>query len=169
MLRHEVAEGTDLGRQAKEFIDSGRLVPDELIIDLVVPRVLAAAAGPGYVLDGFPRSTRQAVEARRIAAQYGFELLLAINLDAPPAQLVQRILHRAALEGRSDDTEEVISERLRVFSEATAPLLDFYAGRGLLHTVDAMQSPDEVTHDVIDAVLAAAAAAETTTDPVDSG
>jgi adenylate kinase len=114
--------------------------------------VLAAAAANGYVLDGFPRSVGQAVEARRLAEREDSAATAAVFLDAPEDELADRLLKRAMTEGRSDDLAEVIRTRLRVFNEVTQPLLDFYADRGLLHVVDATKSVDDVTAAIIDAL-----------------
>jgi adenylate kinase len=129
----------------QDYLRRGELVPDELVIDLLMPRVLEAAHSGGYLLDGFPRSVGQAREARRLAERNGFSADGVIYLDAPRDELVNRILARAEVEGRSDDTPEVIRHRLGVFDEATAPLIDYYRERGLLRVVDASRSADEVT------------------------
>ena len=152
LLRHEVETQTPLGQQVADYLDRGELVPDQLIIDLVMPKVLAAAAANGYVLDGFPRSVGQAVEARRLAEREDSAATAAVFLDAPEDELADRLLKRAMTEGRSDDTAEVIHTRLRVFNEVTQPLLDFYADRGLLHVVDATKSVDDVTAAIIEAL-----------------
>jgi adenylate kinase len=152
LLRHEVETQTPLGQQVADYLDRGELVPDQLIIDLVMPKLLAAAAANGYVLDGFPRSVGQAVEARRLAERADSAATAAVFLDAPEDELADRLLKRAMTEGRSDDTAEVIHTRLRVFNEVTQPLLDFYADRGLLHVVDATTSVDDVTAAIIDAL-----------------
>jgi adenylate kinase len=152
LLRHEVETQTPLGQQVADYLDRGELVPDQLIIDLVMPKLLAAAAANGYVLDGFPRSVGQAVEARRLAEREDSAATAAVFLDAPEDELADRLLKRAMTEGRSDDTAEVIHTRLRVFNEVTQPLLDFYAARGLLHVVDATESVDDVTAAIIDAL-----------------
>jgi len=152
ILRAEVAAETELGNQIASYIRAGELVPDEVIIDVVVPRVLAAAQSNGYVLDGFPRSMRQAVEARRIAEQHGSAVRRAVYLQAPNRDLVARLLRRAEIEGRSDDRPDVIRHRLAVFNEATAPLLAFYRERGLLDVIDATLPPDVVTELILAAL-----------------
>lgn len=144
LLRHEVATKTDIGRRAADLMDRGELVPDDLVLDLIMPRLLAAGRANGYVLDGFPRSVGQAGAGRRISEEHGVEVTLAVLLDADPDELIPRLLERAESEGRPDDTPEVIRARLQVFSEAVEPLLDFYRERDLLVTVDASGSPDEV-------------------------
>jgi adenylate kinase len=114
--------------------------------------VLAAADNRGYLLDGFPRSVEQAVEARKLAEQAGASPDAVIYLDAPRDVLVARIVARAEIEGRSDDNLETVTNRLRVFDEATAPLVDYYRGRGLLHVVNADQHEDEVTAEILAAL-----------------
>lgn len=144
ILRREVERESDIGRRAAELMDRGELVPDDLVLDLVMPRLLAAGHANGYVLDGFPRSVGQAETGRRISEEHGVEVTLAVLLAADPDELVPRLLERAHSEGRTDDTPEVIRARLEVFNEAVGPLLDFYRERGLLVTVDASPPPDEV-------------------------
>jgi len=149
LLRAEVEAGTPLAEKVRAYIDRGELVPDELVIDLLMPRVLRAGRNGGYLLDGFPRSVGQAKEARRLADEEGVSAGAAIYLDAPREELVSRILARAEVEGRSDDTPEVIRHRLKVFDEATAPLIEYYRNRGLLRVVDASRSADEVTEAIL--------------------
>lgn len=156
LLRAEVEAGTPLGRKARTFMDRGELVPDDVIVELIMPAVLRAAAGPGYVLDGFPRSVAQAQEARRLTEREDAHADAVIYLDAPREELIARILARAEVEGRSDDTPEVVRNRLEVFDEATHPLIDYYRSRGLLHVVDAHQTEDEVTAAILDALEVAA-------------
>lgn len=155
LLRAEVTAQTQTGRQVAQLMQRGDLVPDAVIIGLLMPRVLAAADANGYLLDGFPRSVEQAREARSLADQVGAGPHTVIYLDAPRAELVRRILARAELEGRADDNEETVANRLRVFDEATRPLIDYYRDRGLLTVVDADQDADVVT----DAIVAALAVA----------
>jgi adenylate kinase len=149
LLRAEVEGNTPLGRQVSEIMRSGELVPDAVILSLLMPRVLAASEAKGYLLDGFPRSVEQALEARKLAelAEAGPDAV--IYLDAPRDVLVGRILARAEKEGRSDDNPETVSNRLRVFDEATRPLVDHYRERGLLHVVNANQDEDSVTAEIL--------------------
>ena len=152
LLRAEVEADTPLGREARGFMDKGDLVPDQLIIDLLMPVVIEAGRDGGYVLDGFPRSVAQAKEARSLAEQEGVGADAVIYLDAPRDELVERILARARVEGRADDNPDVVRKRLAVFDEATAPLVDYYRDRGLLHVVDANRSEDEVTAGILAAL-----------------
>jgi adenylate kinase len=155
VLRAEVAAGSPLGLEARELMARGELVPDQVITDLLVPRILAAAAADGYLLDGFPRSVAQAVEARRLAEEAGAGADAVIYLDAPREELVRRILARAAVEGRADDNPTTVATRLEVFEAATHPLVDYYRQRGLLHVIDAAQDEDTVTAAILSALDAA--------------
>lgn len=145
LLRHEVAEQTPLGTQVSALMQRGELVPDSVIMDLVVPRVMAAAAEQGYLLDGFPRSVEQAVQARQLVDGAGVGPHAVLYLDVPREELVRRILARAEIEGRADDNPETVANRLRIFDEATHPLVEYYRDRGLLHVIDADQDEDAVT------------------------
>ena len=156
LLRAEVDAQTPLGRQVSEFMQRGDLVPDAVILSLLMPKVLAAADANGYLLDGFPRSVAQALEARKLADQAGAGPDAVIYLDAPREELVRRILARAEVEGREDDNPETVGNRLEVFDEATHPLVDYYRGRGLLHVVDASLDPDAVTAQILAALEVAA-------------
>lgn len=152
LLRAEVEQETPLGRRVKDMMQRGDLVPDAVIIGLLMPRVLAAADANGYLLDGFPRSVEQAVEARKLAETAGATPDAVIYLDAPREVLLRRILARAEVEGRSDDNEETVKNRLRVFDEATSPLVDYYRDRGLLHVINADQDEDAVTDEILKAL-----------------
>src|SRR6266536_415506 len=154
VLRAEVASGTPLSELLERHLDRGDLAPDALVMQLVVPRALAASARNGYVLDGFPRSVTQANEARKLAEPLRARPDLVVYLGAPDQVLVDRLLARAQAQGRSDDTEEVIRHRLEVFAAATAPLLSYYRDQGLARVVDATGPPGEIT----EAILALATA-----------
>jgi adenylate kinase len=156
LLRAEVERGTELGRAAQDLMARGELVPDDMILSLLIPKVLEAAAGNGYVLDGFPRSVEQALEARKLAEQADAGPDAVIYLGAPREELVRRILARAAEQGRADDNEQTVQNRLRVFDEATAPLVTHYRERGLLQVIDAAQDADTVTADILRAIGAPA-------------
>ena len=133
LLRAEVARGSDLGRQVAAYTARGDLVPDELIFDVLIPVVVAAARETGgYVLDGFPRTMPQALRAAQIAAELGIISDAVIYLTAPEEELVARLLDRAERDGRPDDTLGVIRHRLAVYARETAPLVDYYRGRGIL-------------------------------------
>lgn len=133
LLRAEVARGSSLGRQVAAYTARGDLVPDELIFRILVPTVVAAArATGGYVLDGFPRTMPQALRAAELGVELALTSNAVIYLTAPEEELVNRLLDRAQRDGRSDDTLGVIRHRLAVFARETAPLVDYYRGRGIL-------------------------------------
>jgi len=154
-LRAEVEAGTELGRQVAGYLDAGRLVPDELISDLMLPAVLRAAGAGGYVLDGLPRSVAQAVQLDAALARAGAGPQAVLFLTVEQHELVRRLLERAGTAGRSDDTAEVIADRLQIFEAETRPLIEHYRAQRLLIEVAADQPVDRVT----DAILAALAAA----------
>jgi adenylate kinase len=138
LLRAEMARGTDLGRRLAEFTSRGDLVPDDLVFDLLTPAVVEAARHTGgYLLDGFPRTMPQALRAAEIGVQLDLVSDAVVYLTAPEDVLVERLLARAAQQGRADDSPAVIRHRLAVFAEATAPLVEYYRGRGILLDVDA--------------------------------
>jgi adenylate kinase len=118
------------------------------VLEVLTPEVVGAAAGAGYILDGFPRTLPQATAAALLAAELGVALDAAIYLHAPDDVLTQRLLDRASQSGRSDDKADVIRHRLQVFAETTGPLVPYYSDRGILVAVDADQSPDAVTADI---------------------
>ena len=155
LLREHVARGTDLGEQAKSHMDAGHLVPDELVIDMVLRKI----GGDGedeiledFLLDGFPRTLAQARFAYEWGLQFERTFHAVVMLEVPDDELVRRLVQRGEEQGRSDDTEEVIRNRLAVYEENTAPLVDFYASRGILVRVDGTGTVDEVT-DRIEAAL----------------
>lgn len=145
LLRAEVTAGSAVGREAASYMDRGELVPDEVILRLLMPRVFAAGAGAGYLLDGFPRSVEQAESVRAEAAERGAAPDAVLYLDVPRAELMRRILRRAVAEGRADDNERTVATRLHVFEEETRPLVGYYRARGLLRVIDADRPEPDVT------------------------
>jgi adenylate kinase len=152
LLRAEVEAKTEIGTAVADYLDRGELVPDEVVIELLTPKIIAASEDCGYVLDGFPRSVGQALVIRSMAEKFDATADAVIYLEASRDELVRRILARAEVEGRSDDTAEVVHNRLQVFDEATHPLVEFYRDRGLLHVIDANQSEEQVTDDIVTAL-----------------
>lgn len=148
LLREQVRDGTPLGRRVSEHLDRGELVPDELVVELILPAIEAAAARGGYVLDGFPRNVAQA----RAAGERGVALDRVVHLQAPGGELRRRLLARAEKEGRSDDTPEVIDRRLRLYAQETQPLVDHYRERGIVADVDADRPAGEVADDIVRAL-----------------
>jgi adenylate kinase len=153
ILRAEVAAGSPVGQALAGYLERGELVPDELIIEMLTTPVLEAVGQGGYVLDGFPRTLGQAEEAYRVASQIeGVELQAVIHLEVPPDELRRRLLHRAGLEGRSDDNEVTIARRLAVYEEETKPMLRFYGGRGLVIDINGNQPVDVVFDEIVAAI-----------------
>lgn len=153
LFRREVAAGTAVGQEAAGYLQRGDLVPDRLVLDILAGPVLEAAAAGGYVLDGFPRTRAQAEEAYSAAQQVsGVELQAVVHLEVSREELQRRLLTRAHIDGRVDDTQEVIQHRLEVYDTQTAPMLEYYSGRGLVVDVDGEQSVDEVFSAIVGAV-----------------
>ena len=152
IFRANIKGETELGREAKQYIDAGNLVPDSVTNRMVRDRLGQQDAGQGFLLDGYPRNTAQVEELDRILEELGQKLDGVLLLTADNEELVQRLLGRAAQEGRSDDTEDVIRHRLDVYARETAPLVDLSAGRGLVTEVDGLGSLDEVTERLLAAV-----------------
>jgi adenylate kinase len=154
ILRAAVRDRTPLGLQAQAIMEKGELVSDALIVALIRERLAAPDARDGFILDGFPRTLEQARALEATLAESGESLTAAVNFVVPEAALVERMLGRAAAEGRADDRPETIRERLRVYRDKTEPLTDFYAQRGLLAGVDGVGSVEEVSGRVEDALAA---------------
>jgi adenylate kinase len=148
LLRAEAEAEGPLGREIAACQARGDLVPDQIVLDVLTPVVVEAAARGGYILDGFPRTLPQATAAADLAARLGVTLDAAIYLHAPDAVLTRRLLDRASHSGRSDDTASVIRHRLKVFAATTGLLVPYYTERDILIAVDADQPPDSVTADI---------------------
>ena len=148
LLRAEAQAGAGAGREIAAYQARGDLVPDEIVLDALTPAVVEAAAGGGYILDGFPRTLPQASAAAELAARLGVTLDVAVYLYAPEEVLTRRLLDRASQAGRADDVADVIRHRHGVFAETTGPLVPYYTERGILVAVDADQPPDSVTADI---------------------
>ena len=145
LLRQHVAEGTALGAEAKGYMERGELVPDKIVTSLVLNRLTGGKPLRGFILDGFPRSLKQAEDSYEWGLGRGLTFQRVISLAVDEDELVRRLLERGRRSRRSDDTEETIRHRLRVYDENTRPLLDFYRQRGILAEVDGTGPVDEVT------------------------
>ncbi len=148
ILRAEVKGQTDLGLKAKSYMDKGELVPDSLILDMIRARLGQSDASTGWILDGFPRNVSQAEFLDRLLAEIGQNYDLAINLDVPQDRLVERLLNRATIQNRPDDTEDVIRRRLVVYDEQTLPLIDYYRQKGIYREVNGDRDLTAVTGDL---------------------
>jgi adenylate kinase len=146
LLRQHVRDQTALGRTIKSYVEAGDLVPDAVVMDMLRKPTVAATESGGYVLDGFPRTVEQAQASFPTARALGVEVQAAIHLDVAREELVRRLLarHRG-----SDDTEAVIEHRLQVYRDKTVPLLEYYAGREWMFTVDGAQPPDAVHAEIL--------------------
>ena len=147
LLRANVADGTPLGEVAQAYLDSGELVPDEVVVAMMLERLTQPDCKRGFLLDGFPRSVAQARALDEHLAKLGAPLDAAINLEVAEEEL----LHRLAGRGRADDNAQTIRNRLQVFAASTRPLLDYYEKRGLLFSVAAVGTVDEVSERILHA------------------
>ena len=152
MLRRHVAQGTRLGRAAEGYMERGELVPDRLVIDLILLRLSGRKRPPGFVLDGFPRTLVQAEKSHHWGRAKGTTFHAVVSLDVPEEELVRRLLVRGRDSGRSDDNEDTIRNRLKVYGESTRPLLDFYRERGILLEIDGTGAVEEVTGRILSAL-----------------
>ena len=146
LLRSHIARETSIGRTVQEYVARGDLVPDAIVMDMLRKPVVAASGSGGYVLDGFPRTVEQAEAAYLAARELGVAVQVAAHLDVDEQELVRRLLAR----GRgAEDTAEVIEHRIRVYLERTRPLLDYYAQREKLVTVNGARPMDEVSWSLV--------------------
>jgi adenylate kinase len=152
IFRANISGGTELGRTAQEFTARGELVPDEVTNAMVRDRLAQPDAASGFLLDGYPRNVAQVDELEAILSGSGRALDAALEITADADVVVERLLKRAEIEGRADDTEPVIRRRLDVYAEQTAPISDLYAERGLLVKVDGIGEVDQVTERLLAAL-----------------
>lgn len=152
IFRANLAEGTELGREAQRYMEAGEYVPDELVNSMVAARLAEPDAANGFILDGYPRTLDQVGALNGILGDLGTQLDRVVEITADTEELVQRLLNRAKEQGRADDTEEVIRRRMDVYAEQTAPLVKVYSEEGLLVKVDGMGPMDEVTSRVLAAL-----------------
>jgi len=146
LLRQHVRDQTSIGQMIRSYLDRGELVPDGVVMDMLRKPVVAAAGAGGYVLDGFPRTVDQARASFPTAQALGVAVQVAVHLDVPRAELVRRLLARRR---GAEDTEAVIERRLQVYLDKTVPLLEYYADREWIFTVDGAQPPDAVHGDIV--------------------
>ena len=154
IFRANVAGATELGTQAKAYMDKGEYVPDSITNAMVADRIAQADCANGFLLDGYPRTTAQVGELDSMLKAAGLALDVVVEITADAEAVVARLLKRAGEQGRADDTEPVIRRRLEVYAESTAPLADLYAERDLLVQVDGMGEIDAVTSRIMEALAA---------------
>lgn len=150
IFRANVSQGTPLGVEAASYMDKGEYVPDSVTNQMVRNRIDEPDASHGFLLDGYPRTLAQVEELDGMIKYTGHALDAVVVLTVDKDEIVQRLLQRAELEGRADDTEDVIRRRQEVYLEETAPLIEVYKGRGLVHEIDGMGDVDDVTKRIFD-------------------
>jgi len=148
ILRAAVKDGTTLGKDAKKFMDQGQLVPDALILELIKGELTKPEAKNGAIFDGFPRTAAQAELVDKVLGAEGNRLNHILLLDVPEEEMVRRMVGRAAVERRSDDTPETIKTRLEVYQRDTAPLVAHYAQRGIMRRVPGTGSIDQIAEEI---------------------
>ena len=149
ILRTEIEKKTDTGVQAKLYMDAGKLVSDQVLLDIIQDRIKNPDCDGGYLLDGFPRTLPQAVGLEKIMESINHTLDRVISLTADENELVERLIKRGVESGRSDDTPDVIRNRQKIYWEQTAPLLDFYQKKGILKDVDGLGEISEITERIL--------------------
>jgi adenylate kinase len=155
IFRANVAQGTELGRVAQEYMDRGDLVPDDVVIAMVMDRLAGRDCTSGFVLDGFPRTVNQAEALDRQLVEAGAPLDAVLSFDVTEEELLRRLAGRAAAEHRADDAEQTIRHRLEVFAIKTRPLIDYYRHRRLLTMIDGVGCVEEVTGRILGGLPAA--------------
>jgi adenylate kinase len=158
MLRAAVASGSELGQEAKAVMEAGKLMPDDIMVQIISDRIAEPDCTKGFILDGFPRTTAQAEALDDMLGEQGLPLDHVIEISVDDSVLIDRINARVAqtpeVDRRDDDNEETLKHRLQVYHEQTAPILPYYESRGMLKKVDGMQPIDEVSKQ-IEAIITA--------------
>lgn len=158
LLRNEIAAGTELGLSAKRYMDSGILVPDEVVIGMIENRIKSVKSAQGFIFDGFPRTVPQATTLDQMCKANNMEISLMVMLRVDEQELTKRIIERGKTSGRTDDQDpKLVSERIAEYNNKTAPVADYYAKKNKYYEVDGMNSIDQVFADickVIDSVNA---------------
>lgn len=144
IFRREISNKTALGLKVQGIIEKGELVPDDLLVDILRSALEQAGATRGFIFDGFPRTLRQAGDLDNLLGETGNTVSLVLALDVDEEEVVKRLLKRAQLEGRKDDTEEVIRNRMVVYHQQTHPLMDYYTRQGKFRSVHGVGSIDEI-------------------------
>jgi len=152
LLRAAVNAGTPLGLQAKAIMAAGNLVSDEIVLGMLEDRFQQSDTANGFILDGYPRNLAQASALDALLTRIRQPMDIAVQLDVATDLLVERIAGRAAAEGRADDSPEAVRNRLKVYEELTAPVVDFYRNQGKLAHLDGVGQPDEVFTRIIEAI-----------------
>lgn len=152
IFRSQIAAGTELGKQAQEYMNAGKLVPSSVTNGMVAARLAEDDTAGGFLLDGYPRNLDQITALDEVLEPANRQLEVVLELTADTDVVVGRLLQRAVEQGRADDTEEVIRKRLEVYAEETEPIVSVYADRGILRQVDGIGTVDEVTQRIFNAL-----------------
>lgn len=144
LLRAEIKAQTELGQAAAGYINEGHLVPDSLIVDMMEKLISTLAGAEGIIFDGFPRTIPQAEAMETMLARHGWKVDIVLNLQVPEEMLIERLLNRGKISGRSDDNIDTIRKRLEVYADETAPLVDFYTRKNVLHNVVGTGTIEEI-------------------------
>ena len=149
VLRNEIKNGTELGKTAKGFIDEGKLIPDELMVNILASVYDSfGKEHAGVIFDGFPRTIPQAEALKKMLAERGHKVAAMIELDVPEEELMKRLILRGKQSGRSDDNEETIKKRLNVYHTQTAPLIEWYEKEGIRHHINGLGELDRIFADI---------------------
>ena len=143
VLRGEIKKGSEVGKMAKELIDKGQLIPDDLMLQILAKTYDALPQGKGVIFDGFPRTIPQAEALKKMLQERGHELGIVIELDVEQDVLMERLLRRAEIEGRADDNAETIAKRFAVYHNQTEPILEWFEKEGIRNTVRWADTPDK--------------------------
>ena len=154
VFRANIKDGTELGQRVQQIVEQGHLVPDELTSEIVRDRLAQPDAAAGFLLDGYPRNLGQVGHLDDFLASRDESLDAVIELRVPRDESITRLTLRAAQEGRSDDTDEVIANRLDIYERETAPILDVYGERGIVETIEGVGTLDEITDRIFAALEA---------------
>lgn len=152
VLRKEMADGSELGIQAKGFIEKGELVPDSVIIGMLASTLDGLGKTTGVIFDGFPRTTAQAAALKEALKDRSTDVSVMLSLEVPKEELIDRLLLRGETSGRSDDNLETITKRIEVYNTQTAPVIDFYKGEGTYVSIKGVGEVDQIFSSIVAAV-----------------
>lgn len=152
ILRKQIAEGTELGKIAKSFIDEGKLVTDELIINMLDKELESAKGANGVIFDGFPRTYAQAEALKVMLNKRGTDVAVMLNIQVDEPELVKRLLERGKVSGRSDDNMETITKRIKTYDEQTTPVIDFYKKEGTCVDIKGVGTVDAIFASISSAI-----------------
>ena len=150
LLRKEIADQTELGRRIKSIMDEGRLVSDDIVVEMIDKAI--AADTKGMLFDGFPRTVSQAETLDRLLAKHGRSLTCMVQLEVPREELIRRLLERAKIQGRADDNEQTINNRLQEYNNKTKPVADYYAKQGKQKVVDGLGTIEDIAARIREAI-----------------